>query len=74
MNLADQADQDAALTVACPARPYGCSAPAGQLCVRTDGKTLENLPAHTHRLHAAGVVHAPIDPRELRRPHERTPR
>lgn len=78
MNLDDQADQDAALQVACPAPPYGCLAPAGQLCTRPDGPTgrapLDHAPAHIHRLHAAGVVHAPLDPRELARAHERTPR
>lgn len=75
MNLDDQADQDAALTVVCPLPPYGCGALTGQLCVRiTDGQTLAHLPAHTARLKAAGVVHAPLDPRDLARAHERTPR
>lgn len=75
MNLDDQADQDQALTVACPLPPRGCAQPAGALCVRvSDGHPLDRAPAHIARLQAAGIVHTPLDPRELARPHERTPR
>lgn len=75
VNLDDQADQDQALTVPCPPPPRGCNQPAGALCVRaTDGEPLDRAPAHIARLKAAGVVHAPLDPRELARAHERTPR
>lgn len=67
MNLEDQADREQAVTVPCPAPPYGCGVPAGDLCVVvTTGEPLTRLAAHTARLKAAGVVHAPIDPRELR--------
>lgn len=63
MNLEDLADRRRALAVACPF----CGAPAGDRCVRReDGGPLERFPAHTSRLDAAGVVHAPIDSRELR--------
>lgn len=63
MNLEDQRDQDQAVTVPCP---Y-CGSEVGEDCIRkVDGYPLTNLPAHTGRLKAAGVVHAPLDPRELR--------
>lgn len=63
MNLQDQADRDASLAVPCA---Y-CHAEAGAVCVRL-GTTVElvNAPAHTPRLRDAGVIHAPIDSRELR--------
>lgn len=68
MNLDDQADQDKALTVPCPAPPLGCNAAIGAICVRlVDGEPLQHLPAHNARLRAAGVVHAPLDPRDLAR-------
>lgn len=64
MNLEDQADREQALTVACP---Y-CVAAEREPCVRkgTD-EPLVNVAAHTARLQAAGVMHAPLDSRELRR-------
>lgn len=75
MNLDDLADRDQAHTVPCPAPPTGCAQPAGSPCIRhADGEPLQHLPAHIARLRAAGVVHAPLDPRELARAHERTPR
>lgn len=64
MNLEDTRDRDQALTVPCS---Y-CHVPAGELCVRLhDRAPLANVAAHTPRLREAGVVHAPIDSRELRR-------
>lgn len=75
MNLDDLADRDAAEQVPCPPPPLGCSAVSGQTCRNlTTGEELAHQPAHAARIRAAGVVHAPIDPRELRAPHERTPR
>jgi hypothetical protein len=67
VNLEDQADQDAALQVDCPPRDQlGCGQPAGQLCRNLGtGQPLQHLPAHDARLRAAGVRHAPLDPREL---------
>lgn len=64
MNLDQVSDRDRALTVACP---Y-CLAQPGEPCVRkgTD-ELLVGPPAHTCRIDAAGVVHAPLDSRELRR-------
>lgn len=64
MNLVDQADRDRALTVGC----RYCLAQVGEPCVRrgTD-EVLTNVAAHTPRLADAGVVHAPLDSRELRR-------
>lgn len=63
MNLEDLADRRRALAVDYPF----CAVPAGDRCVRRDtGEPLERFPAHTSRLEAAGVVHAPIDSRELR--------
>jgi hypothetical protein len=60
-------DRQRALTVPCS---Y-CHALAGQPCTRTDlaGETrpLGVFPAHLPRLKAAGVLHAPIDSRDLRR-------
>ncbi|GAA0897846.1 hypothetical protein [Pseudonocardia zijingensis] len=67
MNLEDQADQDAALRVDCPpADEHGCGEIAGRLCRNlSTGEPLRHLPAHLARLRAAGVRHAPLDPREL---------
>ncbi len=65
MNLDDQADQDAALTIACPITR--CHAPIGDFC-RNTGEPLDRLPAHDARLKAAGVAHAPLDSRYLRNP------
>ncbi len=76
MNLELQADQDAALRVDCPPREQlGCGEPAGQLCRNlSTGEHLRHLPAHAARLRAAGVRHAPLDPRELAAdPHRPTP-
>lgn len=71
MNLEDAADRDQALTVPCT----WCNAQPGEVCVRrgTDDPLL-NIAAHLSRMHAAGVMHAPLDSRELRATHERTPR
>lgn len=67
MNLDLANDRDRAQAVPCPPPPHGCAAPAGDPCVRiADGTPLEHLPAHTARIKAAGIVHAPIDSRELR--------
>jgi hypothetical protein len=75
VNLTDQADRDRAETVPCPDRPRGCAMPAGTTCRNlTTGEPLEHQPAHFARLRAAGVVHAPLDSRELAARHERTPR
>jgi hypothetical protein len=64
-----EADRAQALTVPCPFPPKGCGEPIGAPCTREsmtgDREPLENLPAHPARLDAAGVVHAPLDPREL---------
>lgn len=69
------ADRDQAETVACPDKPRGCGRPAGTSCRNLhSGELLEHLPAHAARLAAAGVVHAPVDSRELAARHERTPR
>lgn len=61
MNLEDQADREQAETVVCPT----CYVEPGSTCVRSDGGELVHLPAHTPRLKAAGVLHAPLDSREL---------
>ena len=75
MNLADLANRDRAETVPCPEPPRGCSAPAGETCRNlTTGAELAHQAAHNVRLRAAGVVHAPLDSRDLRAAHERTPR
>lgn len=75
MNLDDQADRDRAEQVACPPRPLGCATPAGEPCRNlTTGQPLEHQPAHSARLRAAGVVHAPLDSRDLAARGERTPR
>lgn len=67
MNLEDQADRDAALTVPCPLPPLGCAQPAGARCVvAATGELLERAPAHVARLRDAGVVHAPLLTREIR--------
>lgn len=63
MNLETAADRERALSVACP----HCRAEQGQVCVRPDGEELQRAAAHTSRITAAGVVHAPIDSRDLRR-------
>lgn len=74
MNLDDLADRDQAEQVLCPPPPLGCSVPAGETCRNlTSGDELEHQPAHNARLRAAGVAHAPLDPRDIRA-HERTPR
>lgn len=63
MNLELAEDRRRALTVAC----RWCSAATGQLCTRrSDGRPLERLAAHEMRLRDAGVIHAPIDSRDLR--------
>lgn len=73
MNFELVADAAQAATVPCPAPPLGCSAPVGDPCIRPrDGKPLVHLPAHTARLKAAGVVHAPLDSRYLRNPERST--
>lgn len=75
MNLQDQTDRDQAETVACPDKPRGCGRPAGTACRNlSTGEPLEHLPAHAARLAAAGVVHAPLDSRELSRDPDRRPR
>lgn len=59
-------DRAAAARVACPVNR--CHAPAGEPCINVHtGKPLEHLPAHDARLKAAGVLHAPLDSRDLRR-------
>lgn len=66
MNADLLADQDQAVTVPCP-EPR-CSALIGEVCINVHTKQpLRHLPAHDSRLKAAGVVHAPIDSRDLRR-------
>jgi hypothetical protein len=62
MNLIDADDRRQAETVDCPT----CRAPRGTTCVRGDGEPLVHAAAHTPRLTAAGVLHAPLDSRELR--------
>lgn len=75
MNLDDQADRERAETVPCPDRPRGCGMPAGTMCRNLiTGQPLEHLAAHAARLAAAGVRHAPLDPRDLAARGERTPR
>lgn len=75
MNRDDQADRDRAETVPCPDRPLGCGMPAGTVCRNLHtGLPLERIPAHAARLRAAGVVHAPLDSRDLSARGERTPR
>ena len=65
MNPEMQADREQALTVDCPMT--ACGAPAGQLCISfVTGRPLQNLAAHDARLKAAGVVHPPLHPAELR--------
>lgn len=64
MNLEDQADREQAMTVPCT----WCGAVAGVECQnRVTGLPVEFIPAHVDRMKAAGVVHAPLDSRELRR-------
>ncbi|QJY46676.1 hypothetical protein [Pseudonocardia broussonetiae] len=75
MNLDDVADREQAETVPCPDRPRGCGARPDEPCRNLHtGGPLQHLPAHAARLAAAGVRHAPLDPREITSPHERTPR
>lgn len=57
-DLAD--DRQRALAVACP----GCSAPAGDPCLRLDGRPLELLPAHPKRMRAAGITANLIPPKD----------
>lgn len=59
---------DRAAAAAVPCSVPRCNAQAGEPCrnVHT-GQPLEHLPAHHARLKAAGIVHAPIDSRDLRR-------
>jgi hypothetical protein len=64
MTPEDRQDREKALTVDCP---Y-CHAQPGEPCVRKNtNEPLTNLAAHLARLHTAGITHAPLDPRELRR-------
>lgn len=71
MNLEDLADRDRAETLPCT---Y-CGVAAGEQCViRGTDQPLRNFAAHISRLEAAGVLHAPLDSRELAARHERTPR
>lgn len=73
MNLEQQQDREQALTVACPLT--ACAAPAGEMCRSfVTGRPHQNLPAHDARLRAAGVVHAPLDTRELRHDPDRKAR
>jgi hypothetical protein len=76
VNLELAADRELALTVAClAAAPRGCGAPIGEPCRNlSTGQPVEHIAAHDARLRAAGVLHAPLDSRELAAPHERTPR
>lgn len=71
MNPDLAADHQAALKVACPF----CAEPAGRPCTRPDNgggrARLSAFPAHEARIRAAGIVHAPIDPRDLREHHTR---
>lgn len=67
MNLEDAEDRRQSMTVACP----WCQVEPGEVCLRSDGSELERVAAHTSRLSAAGVVHAPLDSRELRAPDPR---
>lgn len=67
MNLEDQHDRERALTKPCPPRPLGCGVGVGKPCVTSTGEPLHRFPAHVARLQDAGVVHAPLDSRELRR-------
>lgn len=67
MNLETARDRQASLAVGCP----HCPAEPGQVCVRFEQLTgkwveLERIAAHPSRMSAAGVVHAPLDPREYR--------
>lgn len=60
------ADQDQAVTVPCPEER--CRALIGEVCVNVHtNQPLRHLPAHNARLNAAGVLHAPLDSRDLRR-------
>lgn len=63
MNFEDELDRRAALEVAC----RWCHAAKGEPCVRkgTD-EPLQGPAAHTCRIDDAGVVHAPLDSREIR--------
>lgn len=73
MTLDDLADREQAETVPCPLQR--CAQPVGQTCRNlATGEPLDRLPAHHARLAAAGVRHAPLDPRDITAPHERTPR
>lgn len=73
MNLDGLADREQAETVPCPL--LACPAAAGETCRNLlTGEPLGHLPAHQARLVAAGVRHAPLDPRDITAPHERTPR
>lgn len=68
LDLERQADRELALTVACNApRPLGCGAAVGEECTNlSTGGPLTRLAAHDARIKAAGVMHAPIDSRDLR--------
>lgn len=75
MNLADARDRDTAETVPCPPPPHGCGRPAGTSCRNlVTGDLLGHIPAHAARLRAAGVIHAPVDSRDLAARGERTRR
>ena len=59
-------DRAVACRIPCPVER--CNAQPGQPCTNLHtGKPLEHLAAHLPRLKAAGVIHAPIDSRDLRR-------
>lgn len=64
-------DHRQALTVVCDPADGGCGSAPGEPCTRPTATgervPLEHFPAHIPRLKAAGVAHAPIDSRDLRR-------
>lgn len=66
MNLEMAADREQSLTVPCPIDL--CGSEIGEVCVQLGtGQPLQFLAAHDARLRVAGVQHAPLDSRELRR-------
>ena len=59
---------DRATAASVPCTEPRCNAQPGDPCVNVHtGQPLEHQAAHLARLKAAGVVHAPIDSRDLRR-------